>query len=152
MNNFGVYLNSIGDTELTNNICKEIDRAISEDVIKDASIFYDQIGHLEAKLPCGIFHSSDLWNFQGNLLVLSISSALRIKNIANGINMILGYGWGRKNVLATLKMLEDENIKTFCYSEDLAKDFYRISGKKPIGHSKDFKNSINIIMEQYNDK
>ena len=91
MNNFGVYLNSIGDTELTNNICKEIDRAISEDVIKDASIFYDQIGHLEAKLPCGIFHSSDLWNFQGNLLVLSISSALRIKNIANGINMILGY-------------------------------------------------------------
>jgi len=152
MINFGIYMNSLGDPTLSKNIFTEISRGLKENLIEDASIFYDQIGHLEDTPPCGLFHSSDLWNFEGHLMVLSISSALRVLNIANHIQIILGYGWGEKNTLATLKILEDKNVHTLCYSEDLANDFYRISGREAMGYSSNFKNSLNIITDQYNDK
>jgi len=152
MINLGVYMNSLGDPTLSKDIFTEIGRGLNENLIEDASIFYDQIGHLEDPAPCGLFHSSDLWNFEGHLLILSISSALRIVNIANHIQIILGYGWGQKNTLATLKILEDKKVNTICHSESLANDFYRISGRQAIGYSPNFKNTINMITDQYNDK
>lgn len=151
MINFGIYVNALSDPAVTKCICNEIQRGLDENLIIDGSIFYDQIGPLPEKLPCGLFHSSELWNFKGDLLVLSIHSASKVKNIVNDINLYLGYGWGEKNLLSTLKLLEDESIKTICFTNELAEDFYRITGKQSIGYSPNLENTINFILESKNE-
>ena len=69
MINFGIYLNTVSEPQIMKNVCDEIQRGLDEKLIVDGSIFYDQIAGIETKLPCGLFHSSELWNFKGHLLV-----------------------------------------------------------------------------------
>lgn len=151
MINFGIYVNSLAPKELAQNVCDELKRGLDEKLILDASIFYDQATSIECDLPCGLFHSSELWNFKGHLLTLSIQSAIKVKNIVNGIDLYLGYGWGDKNLLATLKILEEDNVKTICYSKEMSEDFYRVTGRQSIGYSPTLKNTINFIMESKNE-
>ncbi len=151
MINFGIYVNNLSDPEITKSICDEIQRGLDEKLILDGSIFYDQIASVKQELPCGLFHASELWNFKGHLLVLSIHSAAKVENIVNDINLYLGYGWGDKNLLSTLKLLEDNTVKTICFSKELAEDFHRVTGKQSIGYSPTLKNTINFIMESNNE-
>lgn len=151
MINFGIYLNTVSEPQIIKNVCDEIQRGLDEKLIIDGSIFYDQIGNIKTTLPCGLFHSSELWNFKGHLLVLSIQSAAKVDNIVNDIDLYLGYGWGDKNILSTLKILEKNDVKTICYSKEMAEDFHRVTGKQSIGYSPTLKNTINFILESKNE-
>lgn len=151
MINFGVYINTLTESKLFSDVCAEINRAFSENEIIDASIFYDQIASIKTKPPCGLFHSSDLWNFSGHLFILSLNSSMKIENIANNIEMILGYGWDDRNVMSILDILSVRDVKTIAYSKDLVRDFYRVTGKPCIGYSSDMKNTITMILESKNE-
>lgn len=152
MINFGLYLDTIGEGDVINNAFEAIEFSLKENIIKDASLFYDQIGSIKSKPPCGIFHSSDLWNFSGHIFVLSVTSIQRVKNIANNIKIYLGYGWQERNVLATLQAISDDTVEVLPFSVETAADFYRISNRKSIGVSNNFKEIIQIITEKENER
>lgn len=151
MINFGVYINTLTESKLFNDICAEITRGFNSNEILDASIFYDQIASIKTKPPCGLFHSSDLWNFSGHLFILSLNSSIKIDNIANNIEMVLGYGWDERNVMSILSILSARDVKTIAYSQELVRDFYRVTSKPCIGYSSDMKNVISMILESKNE-
>lgn len=152
MINFGIYLDTLGESDITANAFEAIEFSLKENIIRDASLFYDQIGSIKSKPPCGIFHSSDLWNFNGHLFVLSVTSIQKIKKIANNIKIYLGYGWQERNVLSTLQAISDDTVDVLPLSIETAADFYRISNRKPIGVSNNFREIISIITERENER
>ncbi|NBO99197.1 MAG: hypothetical protein EBU90_03595 [Proteobacteria bacterium] len=143
--NLGIYIPSIGDRELLSNCLKEIYRGKKNNLISDASIFYNNSGPIDTPVECGLFNATDLWYFSGKLLVLSTECAIKTLGIVNNIDLYFGYGWNDRNVLNILKVLEMPNVKVICKSKELENDLYRISGKKSIGITDNLSNVIEIL-------
>lgn len=127
--NIGIYLKSIADIKKLTGIDSFINNGLSKNVLKDASIFYDDVGFNETSISCGMFNSTDLWNFSGNLIVTSFDSLVKAKKIVNNINLIYYYGWeDRGSIFATIASLTLPN-KIICRTEDDSKYLKRISSK-----------------------
>jgi hypothetical protein len=145
MINLGIYLPHLGDKALLEQCLKEINRGKENNLISDASIFFDNIGVIDASVNCGLFNSTDLWNFRGKLLMLSVDCAIKTLNIINDIDMFFGYGWGDKNVFATLSIVGHSKVKTICRTKELKDDFYRLTGKNGIGYSENLEGVIELM-------
>jgi hypothetical protein len=145
MINLGIYIPSVGDKELLNHCLAEVRRGKNNELINDASIFYDNAGPIDFPVECGLFNAVDLWYFSGKLLVLSTECAIKALNIVNNIDMYLGYGWGKRDILSTLNIISKHNIKTICRSQDILNDFYRVTGKSGIGYSDNLQGVIELM-------
>ena len=143
--NLGIYIPSIGDKALLNQCTQEINRGKSNNLISDASIFYNNAGPINTPVECGLFNATDLWYFSGKLLVLSTECAIKTLNIVNNIELYYGYGWNDRNVLSLLKILENKNIKVLSKSKELDDDLYRVSGMRSIGVTNDLVGVIDIL-------
>lgn len=128
--NIGIYLNSLANHEQLKDVCTSLNTAIDDGIVKDASIFYDNVAYNPFSVKCGIFNASDLWNFSGKLITTSLSSTLTATKIVNNIELIYYYGWDNKvNPLHLLHVL-GHNLKSACRNEEFQMDMYRKTGLK----------------------
>lgn len=148
--NLGIYIPNLGD-ELFEQSVAEISRGLQNGLIKDASIFYDNVAPVKVTVPCGMFNATDLWNFSGDIVALSVDAAIMACKIVNNNNIFFGYGWGQKNTFAILNLVYKHGVKTICKNENLAKDFYRLTAKKPLGYTDNLEGLIELIKENNND-
>lgn len=70
--NIGFYVNSLKDEKEVEFASQVASEALETKAFADASIFYDGIGFVPYFIECGLFNSTDLWNFSGSLLVMNI--------------------------------------------------------------------------------
>lgn len=126
--NLGFYVKSLTDEHALKLSIECIENG-KETIIDDASIFYDAVGFSPLFFPCGLFNSTDLWNFSGKLIVFSISCLRSSENIVNNIDMYYCYGWAKESVLDLLKV--DAKIITKTKEDD--EELYRLTGKKSFG-------------------
>lgn len=144
--NLGFYINSLGNHAQLQNISNVINSSLGND-IEDASIFFDGVAHIPFKINCGLFNSTDLWNFNGCLVVTSLDNAFTAFKIVNNIELFYYYNWEtRLNVLLLIKLLNN-NIKVICRSKEDADNLYRLTGHKCVGISENFNNIVTIIAE-----
>lgn len=148
--NLGIYVPNLGD-ELFEQSVNEISRGLKSGLINDASIFYDNVAPIKVPAPCGLFNVTDLWNFSGSLVALSVDSAIMTCKIVNNNQVFFGYGWGQKNAFAILNLVYKHGVKTICKNEDLEKDFYRLTAQKALGHTHNLEGLIELIKESKND-
>jgi len=142
--NLGIYLSSLSKKEELKEIHEAIDCIINNKV-DDVSIFYDDISYTEVKSKCGMFNSTDLWNFKGDLIVTSINCLYSSKNIVNNINLIYYYGLEKKsNLFTTLQAISIPD-KIICKTKEDASYLYRISGKKIDCTAQNFKELLEKI-------
>lgn len=142
--NLGIYVSSMADETFTQ-AATEIRRGLDNRLITDASIFYDTVAPCKTEVPCGLFNSTDLWNFSGTLVTLSVEAAVMACKTVNKSNIIFGYGWGAKNTFAILNLVYKHNVKTICKTEELVEDFYRLTGQRAAGHTSDLNGLIEIL-------
>jgi hypothetical protein len=146
--NIGIYIQSLLDSEQIKHISDLVDREIIRNKkIHDVSIFYDDIGFNPNNTGCGMFNSTELWSFNGNLIVTSLESLNVALKVVNNINIFYYYGWEKEKNVVNLIMSTLNNIKIICRSEDDQKEVYRLTGKNPIGISENFQNIIEILSE-----
>ena len=69
--NLGIYVKTLSNENEMSFISNIINAAVDNNNIKDCSIFYDGVGFIPFDIPCGMFNSTDLWNFNGKLLVFN---------------------------------------------------------------------------------
>lgn len=144
--NLGVYLSSLSDHDQLRDICDSINMAIDNKQVSDASIFYDNVGYNPFIVKCGIFNSTDLWNFSGKLITTSIASCLTALKIVNNIDLFYYYGWEKEvQTLSLIHLLSNKNVKLLSRTEDDDKDIYRKTGKKSIAIESSIKDIINKI-------
>src|SRR6056300_511141 len=141
--NLGIYVKSMKDEEILKLCTNEIEEAIDNNLVDDASIFYDAIGFCPIHFPCGVFNSTDIWNFSGKIVTFSLECLVNLKNIVNNFDVY--YCFGFENTDNVLKLIANaSNVRTITKSEEDTKEFYRLTGNKPIGCLKDNK-IISII-------
>ena len=148
--NIGVYVSDFSDQDQINGIADELNKAISNRTIIDASLFYDGICHNKVKCNFGLFNSTDLWNFNGSLVVTNLNSLINALNIVNKINIYYYYGWENKPKVLDVLFGISRGVKILCKNEEDASYIRRITGQYPIGLSKNFENIVGLLKGQTN--
>jgi hypothetical protein len=130
--NIGVYVESITDEDIIGYAIESIEIGFNTNQIDDATIFYDSVGFTPFFFPCGLFNSTELWNFSGTLVTFSLNSLKSALSIVNNIDIYYCYGWEDKtNVLSLLDTLSKHpDIKLISKNDEFAKNLFRITGKK----------------------
>lgn len=143
--NLGIYIQNLNDKqqlEIANNLIKF---SISNGIADDGCIFYDNVGPVDGSIQCAMFNSTDIWNFNGQLVVFSLDCARYALKIINKFNIYYLYGLEPVNILNLLDLL-NKDIRVVCASKDLKKEYYRTTGTFPIGTSNQSKNIIKFIL------
>jgi hypothetical protein len=144
--NLGIYVDSLGNTEQLKYVSNIINTSVGS-MVDDASIFFDGISHIPFDIKCGLFNSTDLWNFDGCLITMTLDNAFMATKIVNNIDLYYYYNWeSSKNTLRLIELLKN-NVKVICRNKNDEKNLYRITGQKALGISENFNNIVNIIVE-----
>jgi hypothetical protein len=142
--NLGVYTATLADSNQLEKIAKYLNTSVHSNKWSDVSLFYDGIGCNPFDIKCGMFNSTDLWNFKGKLIASSLECVVNAANIVNNIELYYYYGWEpRPSVLDTIFVLRDK-IKLICRNNGDASFTYRTTGIKPVGIADDY-DLLNII-------
>ena len=138
--NIGFYLDSIANEEELKTIAKEI----SKHNLRDANIFYNEIGKINIPLTCGLFHCADMWSFEGMLIVSSVKNLVKAKNIVNKFKIFYYYGLEKElNVLEMLGCYEDAD-GIICNGQDKQKEFKRLTNTNVDSISKNYDGIFNL--------
>jgi hypothetical protein len=142
--NLGIYISRLSDKEQLHYISSLVNNNINNKSIHDISIFYDDVDFNENHTLCGMFNSTDLWSFNGNLIVTSLEALATSLKVVNNINIFYYHGWNEeKNTLRLVTSVQ--NVQIISRSKKDSKEIYRITGKCPIGISENFNDIINLI-------
>ena len=144
--NLGIYINLL-DLDQLKIVNSSVNEILDNKSIHDISIFYDDAAFNPDNTRCGMFNSTDLWSFNGNLIVTSLNSLNTAINVINNINIFYYHGWEKDKNILNLIMSTKGNVKIICRSEEDQKEIYRLTGKKPIGISNNFQNIIELLSE-----
>jgi hypothetical protein len=130
--NLGIYTTTLADSEQLEKVSQYLNNSVDSNRWSDVSLFYNDIGFNPFQIKCGMFNSTDLWNFKGKLIVSSLECVVKASNIVNNIEIYYYYGWEKRPaVLDTLFVLNNK-IKILCRNDDDASFIYRTTGQKPI--------------------
>lgn len=143
--NIGIYVQNLADHEQIREIADAINTSIETQLVKDASIFYENIGYTPFNIKCGIFNSTDIWNFSGKLIVTSLNVAMSSVKIVNNIDIFYYYGLETKISPLSLIYLLQNNVKFIARTENDSKDLYRKTGKAPEYTANTFTDLINKL-------
>ena len=137
--NLGIYVPSSLKDERMGKIAESLNSGLESGVLSDATLFYDNAGPNDIPCRFGFFNSADLWHFSGNLITTSIETTVRASAIVNKINLFFYHGWEEnKDVIGLITATGRKNVKTVCRNEKGAKEFTRLTGRKPHGIIEDF--------------
>ena len=128
--NIGFYVKNLSNDKQMSIISKIINNSIDNNLISDASIFYDGIGFVPYFISCGMFNSTDLWNFRGNLVVMNADCLKRAAKTVNNIKLIFYYGIEEIDIFS-LMFIKSQNIPILCHQKDYQK-IYRLTGQNPV--------------------
>jgi len=144
--NLGIYVDTVVDNELLGPISLMLNEGLHSKTLSDASIFYDGIGHNPYPVVCGMFNSTDIWNFDGNLIATSYTTSEKALNIVNNFSLFYYYGWENfKNTVGLLRLANNDRVSIICKSEQDHKELYRLTGKNGVGISDNFNDILDII-------
>jgi hypothetical protein len=143
--NLGIYLENINNNIQFDVAHKLSSFCVQSNTFNDVSIFYDNIGPAPQQFVCGSFNSTDVWNFNGRILVFSLDSARMCLNIVNNFEIYYYMGLEEIDVLNLLDLMNN-GLKVICCNKDAKKKFYRVTDKFPIGTSLNVKNLVRYLM------
>jgi hypothetical protein len=122
--NLGIYVPTLANHEQLMDISKSINENIGSK-LSDASIFYDNIAYNPFKISCGVFNSTDLWNFKGTLITTSLQTTIKSTKIVNDITIYYYYGFETATDPLSLIYLKNNQIKFIAKDSNSKNDFFR---------------------------
>ena len=131
LKNIGFYIDKVNTENRNIDIFKTLNSSIRRRKIKDASLFYNDIDYNPLIPAFGMFNAADMWNFTGTLFTTSLNNAFSANKIVNKFKLFHIYNrWDDKDILKVLEVANTIDVIT--EDEEDAKEFYRITGKKPV--------------------
>jgi hypothetical protein len=143
--NLGIYLPSLSDQDLMKDISESINYGLDNGLLMDASVFFDDVSYNSHNVKCGVFNSTELWNFNGVLVTTALSTTLSAFKIVNNIQLYYYYGLEDRVSPLSLIYLLKEPLQIICDCEESKHDVYRKTGKRDTEIFKNFYDIINRI-------
>ena len=133
--NIGIYLRqaSAADSagEKLQSLIEQLNSKLSDGSVEDASIFYDSIGHISTVPNFGIFNSTDIWAFTGNLITTCSQTTMTCKSIVNKFKHYYYYNPLQEKDALQVIQAAGGDVKIICASNEDAKELVRITGVEP---------------------
>lgn len=130
----GFYLETNGGTPQNVEIFNFLNRAVQNNELYDAAVFFDEAKFSPVLNKFGMFNSSDLWNFKGNLICSSIGTFKKATNIVNKIEIayLFSSKLNNEETLFDNVAISRSPFKVIVTEISDEAKFYRLTGKKPI--------------------
>ena len=127
--NLGFYIDSPSQKG-ADEIYKSMNNWIEEGSIDNGNVFYNDIGFNKTQPKFGLFNSTDIWQFTGNLIITSYNAASSIGNVINKFKSAFLYTKQQeKNIMQIIHIF---NTLPFIVSNKEDYDYIkRITGKEP---------------------
>lgn len=139
--NIAFYVDNLGQSEQNEQIFNAMNEAVENDLVSDASLFYNSVNFNPYSSKFGIFNSTDIWNYTGLLIATTINNAIFASKIPNKFKLVYLY----KKDPNVLGLIEVRNTcQVLAADKDDYNEIYRLTGKKGV-KLKEFK--INKIIE-----
>jgi len=143
--NLGIYIPTLADQDQLKDISECINTNIGKS-LTDASIFFDNIGYNPFNINCGLFNSTDLWNFKGTLITTSLATTLSSIKIVNNIDIYYYYGLEKHINPLSLLYLKDKT-RFICKDDDSGRDLFRKTKIQPQFVSRSFVDLIQGLIK-----
>ena len=147
--NLGFYLPQLENTVVKAAV-DEIQRGFDADIIRDASIFFDNVGPTERQNVCGMFDSTNLWNFEGTLIVVSPDNLQKARSISNKHKIIYYAGLVKINILHLLPFLT-EDVRCIASTAEQSVNFTRLTGRQTEAYFPNFEGICKYLGEYPNE-
>jgi len=127
--NLGFYFDNLSDAKKLQLIQQEIER--NKDSILDVSIFYNRVTPIPVQLSAGIFHVSDMWSFEGILIVDTIKELLKINHIVNRFKCWYYY-YEKNNTDNFVNIINNVDIadKVLANGQSMNNEYKRLTNKE----------------------
>jgi hypothetical protein len=145
--NIGVYLHSLADTQQLKCAGDFINSCVELDHVSDASLFYNDVGANPFKIGAGMFNSTDIWNFNGILIVTSLECLISANKIVNNFKPYYYYGWEKHKINVLDLISNTKNIDIICNHNNDAQYIFRVTGKPNTKVCNNFENIMDVIRE-----
>ena len=132
--NLGIFIENIGDPDVGTQAVRTANKAMTIPTFQDVSIFYEDVGKQSEKASCGLFNSTDLPFFKGNLIVTFMDGLqFAINNVAD--NKIFYYfGLETKpDLFGLLSALNNTNVSVIAKDVKSFEYIQKKTARKPIG-------------------
>ena len=127
--NVGFYIHSVGSTGENDEIYEALNKAIENNDVTDASVFFNDIDFNPVKPKFGMFNATDIWAFTGLLVATTLDNVLRASKIVNKFKLLYLHNNKEKNLFALLDIVN--RIPILVKNETDSSEIYRLTGKKP---------------------
>ncbi|MBG88408.1 MAG: hypothetical protein CMO80_16115 [Verrucomicrobiales bacterium] len=129
----GFYLETNGGTPQNTEIYKALNKAVEENDVEDASVFYNNVDFNPTQSRFGMFNSADIWSFTGLLVATSLQNVARAANIVNKFKLAYLYSplTGGTSDIFELMAISDK-IPVITKSQEDADEVYRLTANKPL--------------------
>lgn len=127
MSNLGVYVDSLQNSERTQCLYAALNQAINDGLVDDVSLFYNNVGRNDDVAKFGLFNSTDLWAFTGNLLVTDLSNIGFVKKVVNNFDSYYFMDDVNDNVIDLIFAAND--VKVLAKTQQQADYFHRTTGR-----------------------
>ena len=127
--NLGFYVKTQGAEGINGKIYHALNKGIEGGDLDDASVFYDNIEHNSTQMKFGMFNSTDIWFFTGELISTSLETTYHALKATNKFNLSYLYNKDEVDVLRLAGIANSVNV--ISDTEESGDYFYRVTGVKP---------------------
>lgn len=133
MSNFGIYIESVANHAISRPAMCAANTALVMPEIDDVSLFYQEIGKKPEKTNFGMFNSTDVWFFEGNLVVTFLDGLNFATKAVNNKKIYYYFGLeDNVNLFSLLSATSNSNVWLIANNEDSAEYLRTKINKEPI--------------------
>ena len=129
MKSIGFYIENANSEQKNLEIYKCLNNLSESKLLKDANLFFNNIDFMSIPPKFGMFDAHSLWNFTGILVCASLNNLLKAHNCVNKFKFCYLYDGSDKDLAG---ILFSSSFKVVTTTEEDQKEYYRLTGKKPV--------------------
>jgi hypothetical protein len=126
--NIAFYVDSI-DEEGSDLIFDCMNSLTNADLVRDATLFYNDIGPEPKRSSFGLFNATELWYFTGHVIATTMENWFALKKTVNNFNTKYLYQKFGNNIHILIDIANQSEV--IVKTEEEQKEVYRLTGIKP---------------------
>ncbi len=143
--NIAFYVDNIAD-DGNDLIFDCMNSMIESETVRDATLFYNDIGPEPKKALFGLFNATELWNFTGHVISTTMENWISLKNTVNNFKIKHLYKPKTVDVVVLISMANMSEV--IVKNEEEQKEVYRLTGVKvPVVENINFKKIAEVLNE-----
>jgi hypothetical protein len=131
--NIGFYVETNAGTPQNTTIYNYLNKAVENGEVRNATVFFNDVGFNPVVPKFGMFDAADLWSFKGDLVCTSVNNLRKSSSIVNNIKTCYLFSTNdpvEKHIFDFVNIAKHYKVLVTNLVDQ--NTFYRLTGKMPI--------------------